>query len=62
MRPLLIALTLLLMTGCATYEPRPSHLKEVTLADGRVVQMYVVGYSIEDFLCEFERGASCYAE
>lgn len=51
----LMVLALLVLSGCASYDvkPRPSHIEEVTLEDGRVVLMYVTGYSIEDFKKEF---------
>lgn len=54
---LLTAIVLMIaISGCSTvdYPEQPSHIKEVTLEDGRVVLMYVTGYSIEDFKCEFE--------
>jgi len=31
----------------------PILIKEITLEDGTVIQEYVVGYSIEDFLKDF---------
>jgi hypothetical protein len=45
-----------ILSACTTAEPRPGRLQEVTLDDGRVVEMYIFGYSVEDFKCEFERG------
>lgn len=46
-------------TACVSHQERPGRVELVTLDDGRVVEMYVFGYSIEDFKCEFERGESC---
>lgn len=54
------AIAFTLLVGCTTAEPRPGRVELVTLDDGRVVEMYVFGYSIEDFKCEFERGEECY--
>ena len=52
---LITALALSILSGCATveYESRPSHIKEITLEDGRVIQEYVVGYGVDDFKAEF---------
>jgi uncharacterized protein YceK len=49
-----IALTLL-FSGCSSvqYAEQPSHIKETYNENGELVQEYVVGYSIEDFLKEF---------
>jgi len=49
-----IAITLL-FSGCSSvqYAEQPSHIKETVTEDGKVIQEYVVGYSIEDFLKEF---------
>lgn len=49
------AIALALMTGCSPYNEleRPSHVKEITLEDGTVIQEYVVGYSIEDFYLQW---------
>lgn len=60
MKILVMVATVLLFIGCTSHPEQPGHIKEVTLEDGRVVEMYVFGYSIEDFLCEFERGEECY--
>lgn len=45
------AIFALLLTACQSYdvEPRPGYVEEITLDDGRVVLVYVPGYSIDDF-------------
>ncbi len=55
MKKLITLSLVLILTGCSPYNEleRPSHVKEITLEDGTVIQEYVVGYSIEDFLEEF---------
>lgn len=50
-----LLLLVLLTTGCSTieHEERPSRVEKVTLPNGKVVNVFVVGYSTEDFLKEF---------
>lgn len=60
MKKLVLLFIVISLTACVSYPEQPGHLKEFTLEDGRVVEMYVFGYSVEEFLCEFERGESCY--
>ena len=55
MKVLTALLLLIAITGCTTAEPRPGRVETVILEDGREVQVYVPGYSIEEFLCEFEK-------
>lgn len=59
MKKLSILIMAILMQACSNTPERASRIESITLDDGRVVEMYVFGYSIEDFKCEFERGESC---
>ena len=59
MRKLSILIVAILMQACSNTPERASRIELTTLDDGRVVEMYVFGYSVEEFLCEFERGESC---
>ncbi len=50
-----ILILILLTSACSSvqYAEQPSHIKETVTEDGKAIQEYVVGYSIEDFLKEF---------
>lgn len=53
MKKLLLSILAITLTACVSYPEQPSRVEEVTLPDGKVVQVYITGYSIEDFMCEF---------
>lgn len=55
----LLLVIVLFLTACVSHPEQPGRVEKVTLDDGRVVEMYVFGYSVEEFLCDFERGESC---
>lgn len=59
MKKLLLFIVVITLTACVSHQEQPGRVELVTLDDGRVVEMYVFGYSVEEFLCEFERGESC---
>ena len=59
MKKLLLLFIVMSLTACVSHPEQPGRVEKITLEDGRVVEMYVFGYSIEDFKCEFERGEMC---
>lgn len=50
-----------LLAGCTTAPAQPGQVKRMQV-DGREVYYYIPGYSIEDFLCEFDGAAECRSE
>lgn len=61
MKLLLIAL-IIFLPSCSSLpdkEEQPSRIERVVLDDGRVVDKYIIGYSIEDFMCEWNTGKVC---
>lgn len=63
MKIIISIFTVFALQACSSVpdqEPQPSHIEQVTLPDGRVVDNYVFGYGIEHFLCEFNTGKDCY--
>lgn len=51
----IILLISLISSGCTFVErpEQPSHIEEITLENGKVIQVYHEGYDREDFLKEF---------
>lgn len=51
-----LLLSVLVLSGCSSVQERPekpSHIEEITLENGKVIQVYHKGYDREDFLKEF---------
>jgi len=57
----LLLLLATLLAGCTTAPVQPGQVKRMQV-DGREVYYYIPGYSIEDFLCEFDGTTECRSE
>lgn len=55
----LLILQLIVLAGCTAATPQPGRIVTEQLNDGREISYYIPGYSIEDFLCEFDGIARC---
>lgn len=55
----IVLLASITLAGCTSAPERPGYAKEVIAAEGKIVYVYVTGYSIEEFLCEFSGNSQC---